>query len=89
MLLSSADIFQYESFQISISGVLSVLNPLDPDQYRHSVGPDLGPNCFHRLSAEDESHRLTGKESNLHIRMKQNLIVTSITTHTHTHDQTD
>ena len=23
---------------------------LDPDQDRHSVGPDLGPNCLQRLS---------------------------------------
>ena len=26
-------------------------NNLDPDQARHSVGPDLGPNCFQRLLA--------------------------------------
>ena len=27
-------------------------NNLDPDQARHFVGPDLGPNCLQRLSAE-------------------------------------
>ena len=27
-----------------------VSNSLDPDQDRHFVGPDLGPNCLHRLS---------------------------------------
>ena len=32
-------------------------NCLDPDQARRSVGPDLGPNCLQRLSADDESHR--------------------------------
>ena len=26
---------------------------LDPDQARHSVGPDLGLNCLQRLSADD------------------------------------
>ena len=26
---------------------------LDPDQDRHSVGPDLDPNCLQRLSAGD------------------------------------
>ena len=26
---------------------------LDPDQARRSVGPDLGPNCLLRLSADD------------------------------------
>ena len=25
---------------------------LDPDQARHLVGPDLGPNCLQRLSAD-------------------------------------
>ena len=27
----------------------------DPDPDRHSVGPDLGPNCLQRLSADDKS----------------------------------
>ena len=31
-------------------------NCLDPDQDRHFVGPDLGPNCLQRLSADDKSH---------------------------------
>ena len=30
-------------------------NSLDPDQDRHFVGPDLGPNCLQRLSADDPS----------------------------------
>ena len=30
-------------------------NGLDPDQDRHSVGPDLGTNCLHRLSAGGKS----------------------------------
>ena len=28
-------------------------NSLDLDQARHFVGPDLGPNCLQRLSADD------------------------------------
>ena len=28
---------------------------LDPDQDGHPVGPDLGPNCLQRLSADDRS----------------------------------
>ena len=32
---------------------ISVSNSLDPDQARHSVGPDLGPNCLQNLSADD------------------------------------
>ena len=27
-------------------------NSLDPDQARRIVGPDLGPNCLQRLSAD-------------------------------------
>ena len=27
---------------------------LDPDQARHFVGPDLGPNCLQRLSADNK-----------------------------------
>ena len=32
---------------------IRVLNSLDPDQAPHYVGPDLGQNCFQRLSADD------------------------------------
>ena len=28
-------------------------NSLDPDQDRQNVGPDLGPICLQRLSADD------------------------------------
>ena len=27
----------------------TIANSLDPDQARHFVGPDLGPNCLQRL----------------------------------------
>ena len=37
---------------------------LDLDQGRHSVGPALGPNCLHRLSAENKS-LLASKELSL------------------------
>ena len=32
-----------------------MLNLLDPDQDRCSVGPDLGPNFLRRLSVNDKS----------------------------------
>ena len=35
--------------------ILSRTKGLDPDQDRLSVGPDLGPNCLQRLSADDNS----------------------------------
>ena len=33
------------------------VNSLDPDQAQHFVGPDLGPNCLQRLSADDTSRQ--------------------------------
>ena len=38
-------------------------NSLDPDQAQHFVGPDLGPNCLQRLSADD-----TNRQSALDIK---------------------
>ena len=32
-------------------------NSLDPDQASHFIGPDLGPNCFQRLPADDTSRQ--------------------------------
>ena len=40
-------------FKINFSKFVS--NSLDPDQAQGFVGPDLGPNCLQRLSAEDTS----------------------------------
>ena len=53
--LSSANFFQNQLFQKILSWIPSVSNSLDPDQARHFVGPDLGPNCLQRLSADDNS----------------------------------
>ena len=35
---------------------IRVSNSWDPDQARHFVGPDLGPNCLQRLLADSKSH---------------------------------
>ena len=37
-------------------------NGLDPNLDRHSVGPDLGPKCLQRLSADDKKMQLAMKE---------------------------
>ena len=37
----------------SFRNTIRVSISLDPDQDRHFVGPDLGPNCLQRLSADD------------------------------------
>ena len=36
---------------------MPVLNSLDPDQARHYVVPDLGPNCLQRLSVNNTSRQ--------------------------------
>ena len=37
-------------------------NSLDPDQARRFVGPDLGPNCLPRLSADDTGRQRVKQE---------------------------
>ena len=39
----------------SFRNTIRVSNSFDPDQDRHSVGPDLCPNCLQRLSADNTS----------------------------------
>ena len=56
IFLLSADIFQHYLFKIFFLNNIRVSNSLDPDQDRHSVGPDLGPDCLQRLSTVDKSH---------------------------------
>ena len=51
-------------------------NSLNPDQTRHSVGPDLAPNCLQRLS-EDSSlffsarTKLLKQEKRMHTKESQ------------------
>ena len=50
---------QKQFFQNILSGIPSQeSNSLDPDQDRQKVGPDLGPTCFQRLSADDKLNKL-------------------------------
>ena len=47
---SSADVFSTSTFskKKSFRNAIRVSNSLDPDQVRHFVGPDLGPNCLQK-----------------------------------------
>ena len=56
--LSSADYFQDQLFREILSGIPSLSNSLDPDQARHFVGPDLGPNCFQQTTLVDKKLRV-------------------------------
>ena len=51
---------------------MRVSNSLDPDQDQQNVGPDLGPNCLQRLSADDESRRL---QENSNCQLKENYFI--------------
>ena len=63
MLLSlSADFFS--KLKKKFRNTISVPNGLDPNQARHFVGPDLGPKCMQRLSADDKSRRYQEKARN-------------------------
>ena len=57
ILLSSADFFFFKIHfsKNSFRYTIRVSNGLDPDQDQHFVGPDLGPNCLQRLSADNTS----------------------------------
>ena len=55
--LSSAYFFSKLTFsKNSFRYTIKASKSLNPDQNRHYVGPDLGPNCLQRLSA-DNPHR--------------------------------
>ena len=41
----------------SFRNTIRVSNSLDPNQDQQNVGPDLGPNCSQRLSADDTSRQ--------------------------------
>ena len=73
LLMLSADFFKIGFFQKnSFRKTITVLNRLvpdharqnlnnlDPDQARHSIGPDLEPICLQRLSADNKSHHHQG-----------------------------
>ena len=47
-------------------------NILDPDQARHFVGPDVGPNCLLRLSADNTSKQ---RFNSIALRMVKTLII--------------
>ena len=51
-LLLSADCFSKLTFLKHLSGILSVSKSVDPGLARQCAGPDLGANCFQRLTLD-------------------------------------
>ena len=45
----------FYSLNTEFFNTIRVSNSLDLDQTRHFIGPDLGPNCLQRLSADNKS----------------------------------
>ena len=45
--------FKIKFLTNSFRNNIRVSNSLDPDQARHFVGPDLGPNILHKFSADN------------------------------------
>ena len=50
--------FQNHFFFKKNSFMNTISDSLDPDQDRHFVRPDLGPNYLQRLSADDTSRQI-------------------------------
>ena len=44
-----------KSFQNNLAGFHQNVNQLEPHQARNFVGPDLGPNCLQRFSADNKN----------------------------------
>ena len=59
-LLLCTDLFSKFMFSkiYSFSNTIREANSLDPDQARHFVGPELGPNYLQRLTADDTSRQI-------------------------------
>ena len=51
--MSSADFYKINFFGKFFRNTIRVSNSLDSDQAELNVGPDLGPNCLQKLSADD------------------------------------
>ena len=63
---SAADFFQNQLIsKTSFKNTIRLSNTLDPDQARHFVVPDLGPNCLQRLSADGASRQRVNNASTL------------------------
>ena len=60
-------IFSKLTFWFFSRNSIRLSSSLDPDQARHNVWPDLGPNCLQRLSADDTSHHLTRFKKIVHM----------------------
>ena len=68
LLVSSTDFFHSKLFyKKSFRITISVVNGLDPDQDRHNVGPDLGPNCLRMTKVDASKERVKFCKLTIHL----------------------
>ena len=58
------------SSKYSFRNTIRVSNSLDTDHDRHSVGPDLDPNCLQRLSADNQGSKIVHVRSYLRVEVR-------------------
>ena len=51
----SSNVRYFFMFFIKLRNTNKEPNRFEPDRVRHFVGPDLGPSCLQRLSADDNT----------------------------------
>ena len=82
--MSSADFFNnffYNFSKNSFRNTIRVSNSLSPDQAQHFIGPDLGPNCLQKLTADDtrtkeaKSQEVASWNFNIFLSLKIVLII--------------
>ena len=61
--------FKINILKKSYRHALKVSNGLDADQDGCSVGPNLGPHCLQRLSADDKSYPYIEKMPNIRLQI--------------------
>ena len=60
--------FKINFWKNSFRNTIRMSNSLDPDQARRIVGPDLGPNCLPKLSADDTGRQRVNQNATSWIR---------------------
>ena len=71
----SGPTFYWSRFsKYSLTNFIRMSNKLDPDQDRHSVGPDLGPNSLKKVISRRQKLQLAWKELTNNINTLFNLI---------------
>ena len=58
-------------WMLDFFNTIRVSNSLDPDQARHFVGPDLGPNCLQRSKMSAKVKKVSSQKRSKELNTKQ------------------